>query len=354
MKIEINIENILNLMDRPAFCVTGGVIQEANQAARSRLIAVGTPVSPMICAGRAEYDAFASGCLYLTLSVGGERCGASVSRLGEADVFVLDSSDTELGLRAFALAAQELRQPLSQVMAIYDQLFPELETLENTAQIARMNRSLHQLLRIVGNMSDARNSRAARMELLDVTAVMQEIMDHAAQLCEGRNVTLSFSNHPASIHSLVDSQKLERAVYNLLSNALKYTAPGGRIDVQLKRRGNSVFFTVTDTGSPEGRGLSADAYTRFLREPGLDSSPGGLGLGLTLVLSAARAHEGVLLLDQTADHGVRATLSFPIRQNAGTLRSPAVRFDYAGERDHGLIELAESLPYQAYSSKAME
>ena len=354
MKIETNIENILDLMDRPAFCVDGGIIREANQAARSRMLSPGENVFPLIRTGAKEYEAFSSGCLYLTLCVAGELCGASVTRLGEQDVFTLESGDADLTLKAYALAAQQLRQPLSQLLAVSDQLFPTLENTQTPStaeQVARMNRSLHQLLRLVGNMSDAATAGAARMELRDVTAVVQEIMDHAAPLCQSAQVTLIFENHPVPIYSLIDSQKLERAIYNLLSNALKYLPSGGEITVQLKRRVNTLYLTVTDSGSPDRAGLSAGLFSRFLREPGMEDGRSGLGLGLTLVRAAAAAHHGTLLLNETCSGGIRATLSLPIRQDSVSLRSPALHIDYAGERDHGLIELSESLPCQLYRSR---
>lgn len=352
MKIETNIENILDLMDRPAFCVEGGVIREANQAALARMIVPGTEVGPLITAGRLEYEAFSVGCLYLTLTVGGTSCGATVTRLGESDVFSLENTDEDPELRAYALAAQELRQPLSQMLTISDQLFPSLESAGSPLadeQIARLYRSMHQMLRVVSNMSDAVTAGVARMELRDVTAVVQEILDHAAPLCQGAGVQLRFTNHPATIYSLVDSQKLERAIYNLLSNALKHTASGGCVDVQLKRRGNSIYLTVTDPGSGEGTPLSVGMFDRFLREPGIAGSQNGLGLGLVLVRAAARAHSGTLLLTPQTSGGTLATLSFPIRQESTSLRSPTVRIDYAGERDHGLIELSGSLPLEFYT-----
>lgn len=354
LKIETNIEDILDLMDRPAFCVDGGVIRAANDAARSRMLSPGENVFPLIRTGAREYEAFSSGCLYLTLCIGDETCGASVTRLGDQDVFTLEKSDGDLTLKAYALAAQELRQPLSQLLAVSDQLFPALEDPENGStaeQIARMNRSLHQLLRLVGNMSDAATAGAARMELRDVTAVVQEIIDHATPLCQSAQVTLSFENHPVPVYSLLDSQKLERAIYNLLSNSLKHMSPGGEIAVQLKRRVNTLYLTVTDSGDSARSGLSAGMFSRFLREPGMTDGRSGLGLGLTLVRAAAAAHHGALLLDQTSSGGVRATLSFPIQQDSGSLRSPSLHIDYAGERDHGLIELSESLPYQLYRSR---
>lgn len=356
MTIELNTAQILDLMDRPAFWVSEGVIREVNPAAAARFITPGMAIHSLIHSGFGEYTRFTSGCMYLTIAIGTVHWDASVMRLGDADLFALDREEQNAGLQSLSLAAQELRQPLTQVMSIADHLFPIIDPEDDpqtSGQMARMNRALHQMMRIIGNMSDAAASGAPRMELRDITAVVQEILDHAAPLCASAGAALSFENHPAAVYTMVDYQRLERALYNLLSNAMKHTAPGGTITVRLKRRLNSVYLSVEDRGIGANPALSPGSLSRFLREPSLEDSRNGLGLGLPLVRAAASAHQGTLLLEQVKTGGFRATMSLPIRQESTTLRSPIVRIDYAGERDHGLIELSESLPPEWYLPKKL-
>lgn len=351
MTIELNTAQILELMDRPAFWVSDGVIREVNPAAAAKFLTPGTGIKGLIVSGWSEYEQFASGCMYLTIAVGSVQWAASVMRLAGADLFALDREEQDAGLQTLSLAAQELRQPLTQVMSISDHLFPIIDPEDDpqtSSQMARMNRALHQMMRIIGNMSDAAAPGVPRMELRDITAVVQEILDHAAPLCTSAGAVLSFDNHPAAVYTMVDYQRLERALYNLLSNALKHTAPGGIITVRLKRRSSSVYLSVEDQGIGADPSLSPGTLSRFLREPSLEDTRNGLGLGLPLVRAAAAAHHGTLLLEQVKSGGFRATMSLPIRQLSGTLRSPMVRIDYAGERDHGLIELSESLPPEWY------
>ena len=73
-----------------------------------------------------------------------------------------------------------------------------------------------------------------------------------------------------------------------------------------------------------------------------------MGLGMVLIRSAACAHGGTVLAEQT-DSQARVTFSLQINQNpSNSVRSPILRVDYAGERDHRLIELADGLPSEAY------
>ena len=351
MDTQTKINHMLELMDRPAFCVLGGRIISANSAAQSRLVPLGSPVAPLISVGSEEYAAFRQGCLYLCLTINGVCYDSSVSAVGDRHIFSLNCGTADQ-LRTLALAAQELREPLNRIMMISDHLPETLEADEHSSEmLARMNRGLYQILRMVSNMSDAGSRSQPRMELRDVPAVVQEVFAQASEYCAAAGVTLEYADFPASVYSLVDSQRLERCIYNILSNSLKYTYPGGVIRARLTRRGNTLYLTVSDSGHGLDRATSADPFGRFLREPGIEDGRHGLGLGLTLVRSTVLDHGGTVLLERSGDSGTRITVSLPIRQDLSEVKSPIIRIDYAGERNHALVELSDSLPYDLYRNK---
>ena len=73
---------------------------------------------------------------------------------------------------------------------------------------------------------------------------------------------------------------------------------------------------------------------------------------MVLIRSAATAHGGTVLIEQPKDGGLRLTLTLEIRQNRdGSIRSPGLQVDYAGEWDHRLIELSDSLPASLYADQ---
>jgi len=73
---------------------------------------------------------------------------------------------------------------------------------------------------------------------------------------------------------------------------------------------------------------------------------------MVLIRNAAAAHGGTVLIDQPEGSGTRVTMTLAVRQNTGTqLRSPVLRVDYAGERDHCLLELSETLPAHLYETE---
>lgn len=349
------ISQILEMSELPAFYVENGTILCANRAALARMVPLNEPVLPLLETGQEEYTAFQGGCLCLSLYIHGTVYNALVKPLCGHHLFQLELGHGGRELQSLALAAQELRSPLERILTNAEALFPNLNPeahSEDWNRMAQISRGLYQLHRLIGNMSDAGSAVSLPMELQDVTAVFQEIFDEAASLCAAAGMKLEFSNLPVSAYSLVNRDNLERAVYNLLSNAMKFSNPGGTIYASLTRRRNTLYFTLTDSGSGIAPGVSENAFTRYLREPGIEDSRFGLGLGLMLVHTTATAHGGTVLLEQPAPGGVRVILSLPIRQKGNTLHSPIARIDYAGERDHGLIELSDVLPYELYGPQS--
>lgn len=348
-----NITGMLDLMVRPGFCVKDGVIVAANQEAKRRLIDINTPIGDLLLTGREEYGEYTDGCLYLTLDLGGQQIGASVTKHNGFDIFILEQDADRAELHAMALAAQELREPLASVMTVADRLFPVVNgALEAQDQVARINRGLFQMLRVISNMSDAARYQQETervLEVRDVAAILEEVFGNSADLISQAGIELTFRNLPQQILTLVDAEKLERAVYNILSNAMKFTPRGGAIEASLTQRGKMLYLTVQDSGSGVDPSVRSSIHSRYLRQPGVEDGRFGIGLGMVLIRAAAAAHGGTVLMEHPEGRGARITMTMEIRQDtAGTLRSNVLKVDYAGERNHSLIELADALPAALY------
>lgn len=357
MDRELDAMGMLDLMVRPGFCVKDQIIVKCNPAAESLLFSAGMEIQPMLATGAEEYAEFSDGCLYLTVQVSGTPWGASVTRMGGWDVFLLEESADRAELQAMALAARELRAPLAGIMTTADRLFP-MEALEDDPELreqaARLNRGLYQMLRIIGNMSDAGEYSTPRpmdLEMVDIQAFFRDLFDRMQGMVSHTGLTLRFENLERSLYTLADREKLERAVMNILSNAMKFTAPGGTIDAKLQRKGNRLYLTVQDTGEGIPEAIRGSVHRRYLRQPGIEDSRFGIGLGMVLIRSAAAVHGGAVLIDHPEGAGTRITMTLAIRQDtSGNIRTPRLRIDYAGERDHSLVELADILPASLYEN----
>lgn len=346
---------LLDMIPRPAFCVRDGKIVKVNPAASSYYIEIGTAISDLFSTGAEEYTAFTGGRLYLTLKLSGQSFGFSVSRISEGDFFRMEQDADNSELQAMALAARELRDPLANVMITAERLFPVSGLNEDPTtreQVARINRGLFQMLRVISNMSDANRystDTAARQEVRNICGALDEIFSRASDLVSHTGVTLEYNGYPEPVYTLMDSEKLERAVFNIISNALKFTPKGGNIRADLIKRGSKLYLSIQDSGTGIPDQVKGDIYSRYTREPAVEDGRFGIGLGMVLIRSAATVHGGTVLIDQPENSGARITMSLAIRPGSSNqVRSPMLRVDYSGERDHGLLELSDMLPAELY------
>lgn len=341
---------ILQWTSQPAFSVEEGMIRQVNYAAQCCMIEPGTPISELLETGTAEYAAFSEGILHLSIRCKEHRWTACIQRAGSVDLFILnDCSSPELS--AVALAARELREPLSDLMAAAELVFPMLTDAQAAVHTSHMNQSLYQLLRIISNMSDTaryQTDRSAAQEIRDVCALLEELFQKAAALAQQVGIRLEYCVPAEAVYTLVDTELLERGLWNILSNSLKFTPPGGTVTAKLQRRENRLYLTVTDTGSGIPQELRGSVYTRYQRQPMPEDRRYGIGLGMSIVCAAARAHGGSVLLQYPQSGGARLTLTMTIRQKTDTLHSNVLSVDYAGEWDHALLELSQILPAELY------
>lgn len=346
-------QNLLEMIDRPAFIVREGIITDCNQMAKHRQIPVGKPITALLPENCEAYQDYQGGILYLTLQIGWIHCGATVTRQEDGDIFLMDRDADQTQLQALALAAQQLRMPLSNLMAVTDCLLPELQEESQRQRASQMQRALFQLMRQINNMADAERYAgldAPSFENTELRSFFREIIDKADTTLDKANTTVRFTCPDAPILTMIDRERMERATYNLLSNAVKFSTPGSTIEVALTRTGKMACLTIEDQGDGIATHVQGSLFYRYLREPAIEDSRFGLGLGMTLVRSVAAIHGGTVLLEQS--RGTRVAMTMEIRKEAsGTLRSPKIRIgDYAGGRDLGLVEFSETLPADAYEN----
>ena len=340
----------LELIDYPAFCVKDGAIIAANTLAEQRQLRVGMDIGEIVTEHQDVYQSFENGNLYLNIHVCGIPCPASVVRTRECDIFHIRRTQDDDALQALALAAAQLRIPLANLMTVADQLFANMEANTQTGQI---NQNLYRLLRIVSNMSDANGYTQAgksSMETVDLVALMGEIMKKAQSFFANTGVKLVYCGPEGSVFGSVNTEKIERAVYNLLSNAAKFSQDGSTVNTNLAVNNNRLTFTLRNTNAESLP--KQNLWQQYRREPSIEDPRHGLGLGMTLASTVAAFHGGTILVDSPAADQTRITMTIPIvKDNSDNVRSPILRMgDYAGGRDRGLIELSEVLPAESYKN----
>lgn len=341
---------LLDLIDRPAFCVQNNLIVKINPDAQNLMIKTGTDVQELLLTGKEEYAAFREGHLYLTLQISGQSHNVSVQRRSGFDLFLFDREDDDPVLRGYELVSVILRKAMSGITAAANEL-SALEAPGIRSVSGKLNKSILQVLRLANNLSAAGRFRkpALRMETQDICAFLENIFIQAAGNASRRNIRITFRNHPSPILCLIDPERLERAVLNILANALEATPNGGTIDASLTRNGNMLSLQIVDSGPGISEEIRHSLYRQHLRSPSITDGNQGMGLGIVLIQGTAASHGGALLIDQPEGCGTRVTMTLATRQNKGNVvRATPISHDYAGGYNHVLMELSDSLPESLY------
>lgn len=351
---------MLNHISNPAFFAVDGIITATNEAAAQRQLCVGTDVRSLLVTGQEEFAQFQQGTLFLTLQVCDIPSCVSVTRLdNDRMLFELEQDADQAELQHMALVAKTLRIPLADVMTVTSQLFPFSSGDSDPAlqaKLAKLNKGLYQITRVVCNMSDAYrySNSAPRTEIREIGSLMKEFFSKGGALIEQSGISLHYTGLSTPVYTLIDSEMLERAVGNILSNAVKFSQKGGTVHAQLVQRKKMLYLTVQDDGTGVPSNQKVSTYSRYRRQPGLEDSRFGVGIGMVLIRQAAAAHGGTVLLEHGSGYGLRLTMTLPIRQPSDpNVRSPMIHVDYAGELDHWLLELADCLPAELYSNDAL-
>ncbi len=197
-----------------------------------------------------------------------------------------------------ATVSHELRTPLNAVLGWIhilksqrgnQEIFAHaLEVIERNATLqAQLINDLLEISRIVTG------SFRLEKQLTAIAHVIEAELDSIRPMTQTKGVNLTVSLDPTAEFVLGDQARLQQVIGNLLSNALKFTPEGGRIDIKLKREGGEAVITVSDTGEGISPEFLPYVFDRFRQEKtGSTRSAGGLGLGLAIARHIVELHGG--------------------------------------------------------------
>lgn len=349
------IYEILNQIITPAFSVLKGNITQCNAGAERLSIAPGTPISSLLQQNQTDYLEFKKGCLYTTLFHNKQLYSASVVRVEDTNIFLLDDENENIELGALSLTAASLRRPMASMITAADNLTASLARNEDPkvrTQLREINRNLCRIHRMLCNMSDAAlyaNGTSSRMACANVVSVVAEVFQKSQQICNTSGIPFEYSAPNEIVLCVIDEDLLERGIYNLISNAIKYSDERALVQAELNIKNQRVYISVTNQGPVLPPSVVNNIFKRYERQPGSEDGRTGLRLGMALVRSAAKIHKGLILFEQPNQSSTRVTLSFPIRQpSTPMVRSAITGPDYASGWDHTLLELSDVLPLSLY------
>ena len=199
-----------------------------------------------------------------------------------------------------ATLSHELRTPLNAILGYSRMIRSGIVTPENHAKaIAAVERNAASLAQIVEDVLDVSRIISGKLRLhvesIDFGDVVLDAIDAVKPAADAKAIRIEADIDPQTSHVSADQERLQQVVWNILSNAVKFTPRGGHIDVRLAPVAESVALVVRDTGIGITKAFLPHIFERFRQQ---DSSTtrerGGLGLGLGIARQLVELHGGTI------------------------------------------------------------
>ena len=209
-------------------------------------------------------------------------------------------------------AAHELRSPLTVLrlqLQLLDRAPDESARSEARGRLgASVERAIHLVEQLLTLARSDPQATAGDFESIDLSAAAAQGITDTHDLAIARNIDLSLDAMP-NILVRGDGEALRTLVRNLVDNAVRYTPPGGSVQVRCRIAAEGALLEVTDSGPGIAAADRERVFDRFYRRAAAQES--GTGLGLAIVKAIAERHNASVLLDEAPGGGLRVAVSFP-------------------------------------------
>jgi len=210
-------------------------------------------------------------------------------------------------------AAHELRSPLTALrlqLQLLDRAPDETERLEARARLgAAVERAIHLVEQLLTLARSEPQDAAMELENVDLAAAAADAIKDTHDLALARKIDLGLEA-PPGLNVQGDREALRTLVRNLVDNAVRYTPPGGTVQVRCWSAAQRAQLEVSDTGPGIPPGEKKRVFDRFYRRAAAQED--GTGLGLAIVKAIAERHGAQIDLGEAPGGGLRVAVSFPL------------------------------------------
>ncbi|NBC33682.1 MAG: HAMP domain-containing protein [Alphaproteobacteria bacterium] len=221
-----------------------------------------------------------------------------------------------------AQMSHELRTPLNGIIGLADimrmKLFGAIEHDRYEGYVNDIYGSASHLLRTINMVLDLSKIEAGRYELVTEPVALERLvlasLTVVAPLAEEKGLVVDFERPGEPVTLTADADALKRVLLNIIGNAIKFTDPGGRIDIRIRPEGEEqVRLTVSDTGIGIPEDKIALVFEPFeqVRDPS-DMTREGTGLGLPIARHLVGLHGGRLSIESQPGRGTTVTIILPV------------------------------------------
>lgn len=213
--------------------------------------------------------------------------------------------------------SHEIRTPLTLILSPIEQLMKETPEgpLHNVYKLIDQNGQ--RILRLINQVMEMRKLDRGQVRLLtvptDVEHFFRQVASSFDNIAEEKKIRFTMQVEPGLPRVWIDQEKLDKVVFNVLSNAFKYTPEGGHIDIQIGRDGDQLKIRIADSGE----GIPAEQreliFNRFYQIPSKGNlNKMGTGIGLHLSRSLMEIHHGRIYVEDSPEGGAAFVITLPI------------------------------------------
>ena len=225
---------------------------------------------------------------------------------------------TQVKLRYFTNISHDFLTPLTIISCLIDDI--ETTIKGKLTQFDLMRSNINRLRRLLQQVLDFRKVESGNMKLKisdnDIVKFIRELCYvHFSPLMKKKSIELKFGTNKDSVHAYFDADKIDKIVFNLLSNAYKYTPSGGKVEVGLTEYEEGAHTLLAIKVKDTGVGISAEdqknIFTRFYNNKMVDSGETN-GIGLSLTKDLIELHRGTISVESEIDKGTAFIITIPI------------------------------------------
>ncbi len=220
------------------------------------------------------------------------------------------------------MTSHDLKNPLQAAMANLELLRDDVEAFKDqevSLSIDNIERQLNKMERIIRAILDLERIRmgANAADLCHPAEIIEDAVAELRDMAQEQHVTLTVQVAPDVRNFLGDAEQFERAIINLVENAIKFNHAGGEVQIAAKNDGNSIMITVRDNGIGIPYEVQSKIFDRFFRghQQGAEHISGS-GLGLSLVKAVIDNHGGQIWLESASRVGTTFSMRIPVATNA--------------------------------------
>lgn len=233
----------------------------------------------------------------------------------------LEQQLANIKLRFFTDISHELRTPLTLISSPVTEVL-EHETLSTNARkhLTLVHKNTERMLRLVNQILDFRKIENKKMKVLlektNVIALLQKVMDSFRLIAEEKNINYQLQTNQEAISAWIDQDKFEKIIFNLLSNAFKYTPANKSITVYANVEEDKLIVSVTDEGIGIDPKKQQTLFQRFETLVKYNILQPSSGIGLSLVKELIELHCGSIEVKSQPEIGSEFIVTLPMGQKA--------------------------------------